>query len=84
MKQIEQHIVEIVREFDSLPRPARDSERGKAILNELVLIGQTAAFFGGFEGMIELHNAAEHLVGDSNEVGYYLNQAWDGIGGWWA
>lgn len=32
--------------------------------------------------MKKLHDAAERLVGNTNKAGYYINLAWDRIGGW--
>lgn len=51
------------------------------VREKIKLIGRTAAFFGGME---KLHDACEDLTGNRNEIGYELNRAWDGIGGWWA
>lgn len=80
--EIEQTIVELAKEFNSLGRIY--GREANEIVVKLQLIGQTAAFFGGFDGMTRLHDAAEALVGRDNSVGYTLNQAWHGIGGWWA
>ena len=75
MKPIEQHLVDLVREWDGMDSAERrDSARGKAIL--------PAAFFGGFDGMKKLHDAAEEIVGFDNSVGFWINRLWDGIGGW--
>lgn len=59
------------------------AERDKA-REQIQLIGRTAAFFGGFDGMTKLHDACEAMTGNTNEIGDVLNRAWDGIGGWWA
>lgn len=79
--QIQHHIVELVKQYDALDR---DDPEVQKLVDQLRLIGRTAAFFGGYAGMIKLHDAAEALVGKNNSVGYHLNQLWDGIGGWWA
>lgn len=60
-----------------------EAERDQ-VREKIQLIGRTAAFFGGYDGMMKLHNACEASTGNSNEVGDVLNRAWDGIGGWWA
>jgi hypothetical protein len=75
-------LVELVREWDQMDKQQRNGARGQAICHDIRLIGQTAAFFGGFDGMISLHDAAEAMVGNTNEIGYYLNLLWDRIGGW--
>ena len=60
-----------------------DSERNQ-VRDKIQIIGRTAAFFGGFDGMTKLHNACEAMTGNCNEVGDVLNRAWDGIGGWFS
>lgn len=77
---IERTIVEMVQKFDALED--KSTAEAHAIVDQLRLIGSTAAFFGGYAGMIKLHDAAERIVGSDNSVGYYLNRMWDGIGGW--
>ena len=54
------------------------------LYEQLRLVGMTAAFFGGYGAMKRLHDAAEDLVGNTNEVGYIINRAWDMVGGWLA
>lgn len=83
MEPIHHHLVELVREWDGMDsHERRTSERGKAILHDIQLIGATAAHFDGYDGMKQLHDAAEALVGGDNSVGYWLNSMWDGIGSW--
>jgi hypothetical protein len=62
----------------------REDEAGVVLLEMIWIVGCTAAFFGGYQRMKELHDAAETHVENDNSVGYWLNQMWDGIGGWWA
>lgn len=81
-RPIENVLIELVQEWDQMDKQQRQGARGQAIYHDIRLIGQTAAFFGGFDGMIALHDAAEALVGRDNSVGYYLNLLWDRIGGW--
>ncbi|NCU67958.1 hypothetical protein GWK50_19230 (plasmid) [Acidovorax sp. 210-6] len=79
---MEQPTVAITRELDGL-RGKADPEanaRRDELYARLRLIGATAAFFGGYDGMKKLHDAAEQLVGNTNEAGYYVNRAWD-LGG---
>jgi hypothetical protein len=83
MTPIDHHLFTLVREWDRMEQDERrDSARGKAIRHDIELIGQTAAFFGGFDGMKKLHDAAEQIVGFDNSVGFWINRLWDGIGGW--
>lgn len=79
---IENTIVELVKEYDAMGSAERANERGQAIVKDIRLIGNTAAFFGGYDGMTRLHDAAEALVDKDNSVGFWLNRMWDGIGGW--
>lgn len=96
-KRMPEQLVDWVREFDALkdqrrgmtyrdPMELRDGldARIDALAERVQVVGLTAAFFGGFEGMRSLHDAAEALVGRDNSVGFHLNRLWDGIGGWWA
>jgi hypothetical protein len=57
-----------------------DSTLYGATEDKIRAIGQTAAFFGGFDGMTKLHDAFEKAGGDT----YKLNRLWDQIGGWCA
>lgn len=84
MMKIENTIVELIKEYDAMDSDARDEVRGQVIVKDIRLIGNTAAFFGGYDGMTKVHDAAEALAGKDNSVGYWLNKMWDGIGGWWA
>lgn len=60
-----------------------DAERDQ-VREKIQIIGRTAAFFGGFDGMTKLHDACETMTGNRNEIGHVLNLAWDGIGVWCA
>ena len=83
MTPIDHQLFELVREWDRMDSAERrDSARGKAIQHDIELIGQTAAFFGGYDAMKRLHDAAEEIVGYDNSIGYWLNPLWDRIGGW--
>lgn len=75
-------LVSAVREFNGMDSGERKEEKGKLLLKEILTAGRTAAFFGGYDGMKQLHDAVEELVGNDNSIGYYLNYMWDGIGGW--
>lgn len=77
-------LVAMVREFGSMDKGERKEEKGRELLGKIRVSGHTAAFFGGYEAMKQLHDAAEELVGNDNSIGRVLNNEWDGIGGWWA
>jgi hypothetical protein len=82
MDAIDLVIVELVKQWDAMSGAERETPRGHAILNDVQLIGQTAAFFGGYGAMKKLHDAAENRVGNDNSVGYWINRMWDGVGSW--
>ncbi len=82
MDAIDRVIVELVRQWDAMDSDERNTPRGHAILKDVQLIGQTAAFFGGYSAMKQLHDVAENHVGNDNSIGYWLNRMWDGIGSW--
>jgi hypothetical protein len=63
---------------DSDNRSEADKARAAAALDQFRLIGQTAAFFGGYAGMLELNDAIVAAGGDS----IWLNKMWEGIAGW--
>ena len=48
------------------------------VVRECRIIGETAAFFGGYDAMLKLNHAIIDAGGDSNSLGYL----WDGIAGW--
>lgn len=75
-------LVALVKQYDQMDRDKRESTVGVTLRDHIRVAGATAAFFGGFDAMEQLHNAAEELVGGNNSVGYWLNYMWDGIGGW--
>ena len=79
---IVQRLVNLVHEWDGMDTTQRRDPRGLSIRHDIVLIGQTAAYFDGYDGMKKLHDDAEALVGNDNSVGFWLNTLWDGIGGW--
>lgn len=60
-----------------------DADRDQ-VREKIQIIGRTAAFFGGFDGMTKLHNSCEAMTGNRNEIGDVLNRAWDGISGWYS
>lgn len=83
---LEQIIVDITFELSNLSNA--ESQQDKARTAELYvllrLVGTTAAFCGGLDAMRRLCTTAEELAGKSHRAGYYINQAWHGIGEWWA
>lgn len=74
--QLTQTIARLRGDHSAQAENERDAAREK-----IHIIGRTAAFFGGFDGMTKLHDACEVI---SPGTGSELNRAWDGIGGWWA
>lgn len=96
-KPMPHQLIDWVRQYDGLkqerraltyrdPMEKRDAldERIYALAYRIQVAGVTASFFGGYDGMKRLHDAAEAVVGRDNSVGANLNRLWDGIGGWWA
>lgn len=83
---IQAELIGLVREIESMrgDRSAEAEAAREVVREKIKLIGRTAAFFGGFDGMTKLHNAVEEMTGNRNEIGDVLNRTWDGIGGWWA
>lgn len=77
-------LAQLALQYEELDRRSQEEGVGKEIVNKVQTIGRTAAWFGGFDAMKKLHDAAEETVGNNNSVGYHLNWMWDGIGGWWA
>lgn len=77
-------LVELVRTYEGMSSRERESDEAKLLLAKVHAAGYTADFFGGFDGMRRLHDAAEELVGNDNSVGYWLNYMWNGIGRWLA
>lgn len=77
-------LAQLALQYENLSRSEQEKGAGKEIVNKVQTIGRTAAWFGGFDAMKQLHDAAEETVGNDNSVGYQLNWMWDGIGGWWA
>lgn len=59
-------------------KTSADENEDKEGLNAIRLIGLTADFFGGFDGMTRLHNAFEKSGGNT----YKMNRFWDQIGTW--
>ena len=82
--EIEVQLIALARRMSELRgKSGADVERD-AVREAIRTIGRTAAFFGGFKAMKQLHDAVEAQTGSTNEIGYELNSAWDGIGGWWS
>jgi hypothetical protein len=63
---------------DTDRRSTADKARAQAALEQFRLIGQTAAYFGGYAGMLELNDAIVAAGGDS----IWLNKMWEGVAGW--
>jgi hypothetical protein len=80
--QIEHYLVAAIKTWDGMTPDERRNPAGLALRNEVKAIGMTAAFFGDYDAMKRLHDAAEDLVGNDNSVGYWLNTMWDQIGDW--
>lgn len=81
--QLPCRLVKLVQNFHQLGGYLSDKPEAEALLENIRIVGRTADFFGGYEAMKKLHDAAEELVGNDNSIGYWLNKNWDGIGSWW-
>lgn len=77
-------LMEMVQEYAAMTERQQRRVVGQLIVEKIHTVGHTAAFFGGWEAMKKLHDAAVELENADNRVGYWLNLMWDGIGGWWA
>lgn len=77
-------LVKLVRDYDQRICKSSDDPELKVIVAQIRAMGHAASFFGGFDGMTALHDAAEAATGKRNDIGYRLNHLWDGIGGWLA
>ena len=77
-------LVKCVKEYVLLKNADDPSlvQRRNDLYEKILLIGETAAFFGDYEAMKSLHDAAERLVGNNNSIGYHLNHIWHGVGTW--
>lgn len=78
------YLVKLVQKYELMSSHEREEDEGKKLREMIHVVGSTAAFFGRYDGMKELHDAAEKIVGNDNSIGYRLNLMWDRIGGWWA
>lgn len=76
------YLVKMVQKYELMSSYERDGVEGKKLREMIHLVGSTAAFFGRYDGMKKLHDAAEKAVGNDNSIGYRLNLMWDRIGGW--
>ena len=67
-------------EYKSRRAPSNKTIRRKIVAasKELEIIGETAAFFGGYQAMLELNHAIIEAGGHSMTA----NEAWWGICGW--
>lgn len=83
---LEQIILDITSELSGLSSSEdhQDQARTAELYLQLRLIGTTAAFCGGLDAMRRLYTTVERLAGKSYRAGHYINQAWHGVGEWWA
>lgn len=83
---IEEQLIGLCRDMIRLrgDTTTRASVERDLVREKIQIIGRTAAFFGGFDGMTKLHDACESMTGNLNEIGDVLNRGWDGIGGWYS
>ena len=63
---------------DNSTNSSLDEEKLRALVHDCRIIGETAAFFGGYQAMLEMNNAIVDAGGDSRSINYL----WDGICGW--
>ena len=75
--KIQHELIELVNKMIGLEGDSSEQanlERDQ-VREKIQMIGRTAAFFGGFGGMAQLHDACEDLTGNRNVIGYELNRA---------
>ena len=75
---IQNQLIDLARDMIRLRgdrSAAADAERDQ-VREKIEIIGRTAAFFGGFDGMTKLHNECEAMTGKTNEIGDVLNREW--------
>jgi hypothetical protein len=82
--EIEVQLIALARRMTELRGVSGVDAERDAVREAIRTIGRTAVFFGGFDAMKRLHDAVEAMTGATNEIGFELNFAWDGIGGWWS
>lgn len=82
--EVEVQLIALARRMTALRGLTCVDVERDAVREAIRTIGRTAAFFGGYDAMKRLHDAVEDMTGSTNEIGYELNFAWDGIGGWWS
>ena len=78
--------VQLVNDYHDIEYETRNDHQNKkanelrlqALAKELEIIGETAAFFGGYRAMLELNHAIIEAGGHSAT----LNEMWWGICGW--
>lgn len=81
---IEGQLIALARRMSEMRGESNVDAERDAVREAIRTIGRTAAFFGGYDAMKQLHDAVEDMTGATNEIGFELNFAWSGIGGWWA
>lgn len=72
-----EELVALVQQYDQLKD--RDTPEGAALIARVRAMGWAASFFGGYEGMSKLCQAAEEL---DRKAGYWINYTWHDIAGW--
>jgi hypothetical protein len=71
-------LAELLHQWDAMPSEQRRSEAGRVALAEVRGIGETAAYFGGFDAM----QALDRETSRTGAPHHHLNAMWDLIGGW--
>lgn len=78
------NLIALVREYAHQARERGREDIPATLSIKIEYIGRGVAALGGLEAMLRLHDKCEEQTGNTNEIGYWLNLQWDGIGGWWA
>lgn len=82
--EIPEQLIGLVRDIIRLrgDTSLEANKERELVLEKIQIIGRTATFFGGFDGMKKLHDTCEAMTCNRNEIGNVLNSAWDNIGDW--
>jgi len=75
-------LVALVQQYAAMSSADRQGPVGQSIRERIRVIGETADYFEGFEGMQRLLREAEGKVGDDGSMVRWLDGMWDRVGEW--